>query len=659
MNYGSPLDFLPCAPSQLPLPVGIDQQVVKQMLTQAEDEIRCRSLAIEHKWSTEKLQQSISGQTISRVLSVLEILDEFKEEKYLLDNVYNKIYPNSYRTEPLAAEIEIEVIHLMCDWAITTRRHGVYRAFFIARLLERRQNELKTLRLQEINEAADEKESTPSTIIQAHPFQSSLTEYVLKKAPFIDEPSTNDLDLTTSFASLVMLFSEFIRLNIFSPMQFMCNLVAHGLVPIVHENHDNTNSTQINPTPNMYKPHGYNTMIRHDTLNMDSSFDRRQTNTFIDLDPLESMNASPSTTPKTHLRQTSKMDLNRNSHQANEDLNNQQQNRKRSLFYLQQFPYPLEEDFRDDFNQRKIILFGITQKRDEAKRQLKANVRLLSSLFKLRNCLETTSESPPFTRPIPFASYLKIRKSILSLSYHDQYYVTNRVSKLLIERLTNFIERRTSRLPWLDDVAFLFELMEKSLNLFGLIQTCVDIFRIFSRIESMHSLKASPGMCSYRFELYLEITSIFRFYTPVLILIPNNMIQVFDNLIQITQHIQDPVRTTSVERALLMLMHDSYFSCHYIKSKYMDRVPQIIALIKKELYTQTSQNNKQDAASANCQYQPDAFLNIIEEPRKALTEFQLDREKIHHTKQLDESAQARASFVINTLIAVSKAKTLT
>ena len=253
--------------------------------------------------------------------------------------------------------------------------------------------------------------------------------------------------------------------------------------------------------------------------------------------------------------------------------------------------------------------------RDEAKRQLKQNVRLFSALFKPNNCLETTTESPPFTRPIPFGSYLQIRKSILSLSYHDQYFVTNRVSKILIERLTNFIERRTSRLPWLDDVAFLFEIMEKSLNLCGLIQTCVDILKIFSRIEAMGSLKASPGMHSYRSELYLEITSIFRFYTPVLILSPQNMIQVFESLIQITQHIQDPVRTTSVERALLMLMHDSYFSCPYIKARYTDRVAQIIGLIKKELYSQNSQNNKQDAASTSCQWDPQAFQGIIEEPR--------------------------------------------
>lgn len=165
---------------------------------------------------------------------------------------------------------------------------------------------------------------------------------------------------------------------------------------------------------------------------------------------------------------------------------------------------------------------------DEAKRQLEQNVRLLGSLFKKTNCLEITTESPQFTRPTPFAIYLQIRKSILSLSYHDQYCVANRVSKVLIERLTHFIERRTSYLPWLDDVVFLFELMEKSLNLHGLIQTCVDVFRIFSRIESMGLLKTSPITYNYQMELYLEITSIFRLYIPVLILTPSNMIQVFE-----------------------------------------------------------------------------------------------------------------------------------
>ena len=203
-----------------------------------------------------------------------------------MDAVYNKIYSSASKIEPITNEIETEVIHLMCDWAITTRRHGVYRAFFIARLLDRRQYELKTNRPQEI----DEKESTDSSSnTQINPFQTALTEYLLKKAPFIDDTLTNDFDMTVSFAALVMLFSEFIRVNLFSPMQFMCNLVAHGL----NDNHENNNSHLMPTNHHLYKqpqqqPHLYNPMIRHDGFNMDTSFDRR--NTLIDLDPLETMN---------------------------------------------------------------------------------------------------------------------------------------------------------------------------------------------------------------------------------------------------------------------------------------------------------------------------------------------------------------------------------
>lgn len=45
--------------------------------------------------------------------------------------------------------------------------------------------------------------------------------------------------------------------------------------------------------------------------------------------------------------------------------------------------------------------------------------------------------------------------------------------------------------------------------------------------------------------------------------------------------------------------------------------------------------------------------------RKALTEFQLDRDKLYHAKQLEESALARANFVINTFFTVAEAKSLT
>lgn len=86
------------------------------------------------------------------------------------------------------------------------------------------------------------------------------------------------------------------------------------------------------------------------------------------------------------------------------------------------------------------------------------------------------------------------------------------------------------------------------------------------------------------------------------------------SLIQITRHIQDPICTTSAERALLMLMHDSYFSCPYVKKRYTDLVPQIIGLVKKEFYNQSSQN-KQDALETNAQPDSQAFFRMIKEPR--------------------------------------------
>lgn len=55
--------------------------------------------------------------------------------------------------------------------------------------------------------------------------------------------------------------------------------------------------------------------------------------------------------------------MNRTQQPSADELNQQARKRKRSLLYLEQFPYPLDNDFRDDFNQRKILLYGITWKR--------------------------------------------------------------------------------------------------------------------------------------------------------------------------------------------------------------------------------------------------------------------------------------------------------
>ncbi len=66
VDEGSPLDYLPVSPSELPLPFsevdGVELAAdVKDQLVYAEELIKNRSMAIEQRWSSAKYQESSIG----------------------------------------------------------------------------------------------------------------------------------------------------------------------------------------------------------------------------------------------------------------------------------------------------------------------------------------------------------------------------------------------------------------------------------------------------------------------------------------------------------------------------------------------------------------------------------------------------------------------
>lgn len=93
---GSPLDMLPCAPSELltlfAAPSG-NEHVISELKT-GEECIRKRSYAVEQKWSTEQLQQ-VTKMTENRILAMLDILDrhfyETIENKSSIDVLFNQV----------------------------------------------------------------------------------------------------------------------------------------------------------------------------------------------------------------------------------------------------------------------------------------------------------------------------------------------------------------------------------------------------------------------------------------------------------------------------------------------------------------------------------------------------------------------------------------
>ncbi|XP_067143152.1 mediator of RNA polymerase II transcription subunit 12-like protein isoform X2 [Centruroides vittatus] len=238
---GSPLDLLPCAPSNLPMPPRSTNTQIRAELRQAEQQIQQRGRAAEVRWSCDKWQQTAAGATIQRVLNALDTLDRHFFNKVdvgnSLDTLYAKIFPAvSERDQSLTgvntvAEILIQdepIVRLLCEWAVTTKRSGDHRALVVAKLLEKRQSDLASEKYTD-TELADEKDSQDSTGLGplGIPFyQNLLVSFLDTQAPVIDEKSSSGN--RTAFSNLVLLFAELIRHDVFSHDAYMCKLVSRG-----------------------------------------------------------------------------------------------------------------------------------------------------------------------------------------------------------------------------------------------------------------------------------------------------------------------------------------------------------------------------------------------------------------------------------------------
>jgi hypothetical protein len=201
---GSPLDYLPCPPSKLLYTYdyyGVNKrtkQYVKSELEKAELCIKRRSMAVENKWTSDKLKQASISIMQSKILAILDILDkncyDLSDVNEAIEILYAKIFPklklNSKREakkEPAETngkeenlnssvndeeeesedgdedEKEInrpltdkEIIHVLCDWATTTKRCGLHRIFYVVFLIKKRQIDLIT-QFREANEAIETK----------------------------------------------------------------------------------------------------------------------------------------------------------------------------------------------------------------------------------------------------------------------------------------------------------------------------------------------------------------------------------------------------------------------------------------------------------------------------------------------------------------------
>uniref|UniRef100_A0A452H3B1 Mediator complex subunit Med12 domain-containing protein n=1 Tax=Gopherus agassizii TaxID=38772 RepID=A0A452H3B1_9SAUR len=583
IKTGSPLDHLPIAPSNLPMPGGNSAftQQVRAKLREIEQQIKERGQAVEVRWSFDKCQETTAGFTIGRVLHTLEVLDSHSFERSDFSNSLDSLYNRIFGLGPSKDSHEVDddaVVALLCEWAVSCKRSGRHRAMVVAKLLEKRQAEIEAERCGD-SEVVDEKGSISSGSLSAAStpvFQDVLMQFLDTQAPVLTDPGNESEKV--EFFNLVLLFCELIRHDVFSHNIYMCTLISRG--DLAMDSHG--------PRP-------------------PSPFD----------DPAEEHDRKEgmgNSGIKLEVRNT-------NSHG----------------------PFPSEESCSHECNQRLVVLFGVGKQRDDARHTIKKITKDILKVLNRKSTAETGGEEGQKrkrSKPEAFPTAEDIFAKFQHLSHFDQHQVTSQVSRNVLEQITSFALGMSYHLPLVQHVQFIFDLMEYSLNISGLIDFAIQLLNELSVVEAELLLKSSDLVGSYTTSLCLCIVAVLRHYHSCLILNQDQMAQVFEGLCGVVKHGMNRSDGSSAERCILAYLYDLYTSCSHLKSKFGELFSDFCSKVKNTIYCNV------EPSDSNMLWEPEFMIDTIENPSAHNFTY------TNLGKSLNDNPANRYSFVCNALMHV-------
>ncbi|KTF77723.1 hypothetical protein cypCar_00032641 [Cyprinus carpio] len=243
----------------------------------------------------------------------------------------------------------------------------------------------------------------------------------------------------------------------------------------------------------------------------------------------------------------------------------------RHIQYATHFPIPQEESASHECNQRLVVLYGVGKQRDEARHAIKKITKDILKVLNRKSTAETGGEEGQKrkrSKPEAFPTAEDIFSKFQHLSHFDQHQVTSQVSRNVMEQITSFALGMSYHLPLVQHIQFIFDLMEYSLNISGLIDFAIQLLNELSLVEAELLLKSSNLAGSYTTGLCLCIVAVLRRYHSCLILNPDQTAQVFDGLRIVVKSGVNPADCSSAERCILAYLYDLYTSCSHLKSKF-------------------------------------------------------------------------------------------
>uniref|UniRef100_A0AAY4DLP5 Mediator complex subunit Med12 LCEWAV-domain domain-containing protein n=1 Tax=Denticeps clupeoides TaxID=299321 RepID=A0AAY4DLP5_9TELE len=648
---GSPLDLLPISPSNLPMPGGNTTftQQVRVKVREIEEQVKERGQAVEFRWSFDKCQETTAGFTIGRVLHTLEVLDNHSFEKSdfsnNLDSLYNRIFGSGQSKDSHEMSPDDDaVVTLLCEWAVVSKRSGRHRAVVVAKLLEKRQTEIEAERCGE-SEVVDEKGSVSSGSLSSATlpvFQDVLLQFLDTQAPMLTDQA-NETE-RVEFSNLVLLFCELIRHDVFSHNIYMCTLISRGdLASDLHLPRPRSPSDEpSDESERKEQDAGSSVKMEDASLSESMELDHNSSAHFDEMfsPPMHCESKGSPSPEKPVPDQEGKSTAKDKGMDPAFPLVYDQ---PRHIQYATHFPIPQEESASHECNQRLVVLYGVGKQRDDARHAIKKITKDILKVLNRKSTAETVGEEGQKrkrSKPEAFPTSEDIFSKFQHLSHFDQHQVTSQVSRNVLEQITSFALGMSYHLPLVQHIQFIFDLMEYSLNISGLIDFAIQLLNELSLVEAELLLKSSNLVGSYTTGLCLCIVAVLRRYHSCLILNPDQTAQVFDGLRIVVKSGVNPADCSSAERCILAYLYDLYTSCSHLKSKFGEIFSEFCSKVKNSIYWNI------DPSDSNMLWDQVFMIDTIANPSV---------HNVNHSlvgQLLNDSAANRYSFVCNVLMDV-------
>ena len=164
----------------------------------------------------------------------------------------------------------------------------------------------------------------------------------------------------------------------------------------------------------------------------------------------------------------------------------------RHMLFATHFPLPQDELTNHESNQRLIVLFGVGKGRDNARHILKKVTKEITRLYSKKNCIDVSSgdlgkvkkkkeKDGETSVSVQMVGNLEVTfGKFQKLSYYDQHAVTASCTTAVLEQIGSFTNRTSSYLPQVENISYLFDLMEYSMNISNLLDFSIQVCACFS-----------------------------------------------------------------------------------------------------------------------------------------------------------------------------------